>query len=124
MAFDYLELSQTAVDLLSEFGKSVTLVAQSTSAADPQKPWRGNDAAEKETIVFGVIIPIKESGVEPQTMLQRDATAVCYVASQGNGEVRGNHFLDESLDTRWRILDIVTYAPGPTPLMHVLFIAR
>jgi hypothetical protein len=124
MAFDYSELAQTALDLVSEFGKPVTLIRQSTDPADPQKPWRANDPVEKETEVDACIIPIKESGIIPQTTLQRDATSVAYVAASGNGDVRGTHFLDESKDNRWRVLDIETFAPGPTPLLHVLFLVR
>lgn len=124
MSFDYSDLAQTAIDLITEFGKPVTLIRQSTDPADPQKPWRANSPAEVQTPVNTCIIPIRETGIVPQTTLQREATSVAYVAAQGNGDVRGTHFLDESNDVRWRVLDIETYAPGPTPLLHVLFLVR
>ena len=124
MAFDYSELAQVALDLVAEFGKSVTLIRQSTDPLDPAKPWRANDQVETQTIVEAVIVPIRDSGIIPQTALQRDATSVAYVAASGNGDVRGTHFLDESSSFRWRVLTIDTYAPGPIPLLHVLFMAR
>lgn len=124
MPFDYSELAKVALSLVAEFGKSVTLIRQSTDPADPQKPWRANSPVANETTVNAAIIPIRESVIVPQTALQRNATSVAYIASQGSGDVRGTHFLDESADVRWRVLDIETYAPGPTPLLHVLFLVR
>lgn len=124
MAFDYSELAQTALDLVAESGKSVTLVKQSSEPADPQKPWKGNDTVSVETEVSAVIVPISETTITPANALQRDATSVAYVAALSGVDARGVHFLDESLDIRWRVVDVITYAPGSTTLLYILFLVR
>ena len=124
MAFDYSQLAGIAANLVAEFGKSVNLIKQSDLPADPQKPWKGNDQIEAITAVKAVIIPIEERNIPLQNTLQRTANSVAYVAGQGNGDVRGVHFLDESVDVRWRVVDITTYGPGSTSLLHILFLAR
>ena len=124
MPFDYSQLVSVAKSLVLDFGKTVNLIKQSTQPADPQKPWRGNDQIETITPVNAVIIPIEERTIELQNALQRTASSVAYVASVDGFDVRGVHFLDESVDVRWRVVDITTYSPGSSTLLYALFLAR
>lgn len=40
-SFDYTDVAQTAIDMVAEFGRTITLIQLSASPADPTMPWRG-----------------------------------------------------------------------------------
>jgi len=124
VAFDYAELAQSAVDLITDFGKSVTLVKQNRAGADVTKPWQGPNATEVTFTTIGVVVPVQESIITPQTVQLLNATHIAYVYPDNTYDVRDTTYLQLADGTRLRVLRVDTYEPGTTTLLHVMHLSR
>jgi hypothetical protein len=127
--FDYTELVQAAQELISDFGRDITLVELDDLIDNPQKPWRAT-AAPRLTPKRGVIVratqlevsSLERFGVEAvaEDLLRR--TTIVFMVAQLT-DPRTFHEVQDS-GTRYGILFTRTLQPGPTQLLNFFGCSR
>jgi hypothetical protein len=128
--FDYAEVLVIAQELVTEFGKAVTLRRLNATPPDPDMPWRGPvdpRAVPAETLAVDAVFVEPSSqqmlGVNTQQLdwLKR-AQQLAIVASSADLSV-----FQELVDTDssvWRVVGVSTLNPGGTRLLHYVGVAR
>lgn len=127
--FDYASVLQTAQELVTEFGKAVTLRRLNATPPDPDMPWRGPAdprAVPAETLAVDAVFVEPSSqqmlGVNTQQLdwLKR-AQQLAIVASSADLSVF-QELVDGS--DAWRVVGVSTLNPGGTRLLHYVGVSR
>src|SRR5690606_40894082 len=76
MAEFYDEMTIVAAELINEFGRELTLVKESRTPADPDKPWRGTDDAGAVSVtVKGAVVGFDDDLVDGDMIRRGDLDA-------------------------------------------------
>lgn len=130
MAFDYAAILVTAQELVTEFGKSVTLRRLNTTPPDPAMPWLppvDPRAAPAETLAVDAVFVEPSSqqflGVNTEMVdwLKR-ANQIAIVAT--SADLSGFSELVETDSVVWRVVGVSTLNPGGTRLLHYVGVTR
>lgn len=117
--FDYDDLVATADELLQEFGRQVTFIQTATTAADPDKPWRGSDttAAVTKPNVWAALVPWVSA--DDKDSVRYDVQMAIVSASsfpESNGEL-----FDQLIDSDgsvYHLHDADIVAPGTVRVLY------
>jgi hypothetical protein len=130
MAFDYAPLAATALELVTEFGKSITLRRLDTTPPDPDMPWRGpvNPRATPAATLSVPAVFVEPSsqqtlGVNAEMLdwLKR-AQQIAIIAD--TGDLSAFNELVDTDSSVWRVVGVSTLNPGGTRLLHYVGVAR
>ena len=132
MAFDYSELAEISEELITEFGRNITLVELVDVAATPSKPWLGAASprgAPKQTVtVVAVVVEPSSLNVLGNEFVSADflkrASKIAIVYSE-TALTAFDEVIDSLDSSRWKVTDISTLQPGPSaPLLHYVGLSR
>lgn len=118
-----MALEDTALALIRKFGEDrlVELRIADTAPADPAKPWEV-DPSSSPTIVSGlpaVVVPIKRSLANANSVQQGDETVLIAALSLGNiVPTVADKIIDEG--TEKNIVDLDRIRPGKTDFLYKL----
>jgi hypothetical protein len=129
VAFDYSAVAATALDLVGQFGRSVTLRRLNSTPPDPAKPWRGpvDPRATATTLAVSAVF------VEPSSLqtLGLNAELVDWVAHceqvaivAGPDDLRDYSELLDSDASVWRVVGVSALKPAETRLLSYVGVAR
>lgn len=130
MAFAYAPLAAAALELVAEFGKTITLRRLNVTPPDPDMPWRGPvdpRATPAETLSVAAVFVEPSSqqylGVNA-TLLDwlKRAQQLAIVAS--TSDLSAFSELVDTDSSVWRVVGVSTLNPGGTRLLHYVGVAR
>lgn len=110
------------IDLIAEYGRSVTLSAL-TGTVDATKPWRGNDPAQvaiPAASVVAVFAKIKLNATNRD--LVKDGDTWAYIANTGVAADSYEMLTDSSV--KWKIIKAHKIQPGDEILLYKLHLRR
>lgn len=136
MAINYARLQTIANKLITENGRSITLIKQNRTAADPAKPWRGAADLPLETAgtpVTAVFVALADSKTLGQFSFAQEGTI--HKADSDQFFVSGKAIVDAGIDLTeydtiqdgtevWRITSVDELKPGSTVLLYYLNVSR
>lgn len=129
--FDYAGLKTTVDELMTEFGRSVTLRRTDRTPADPSQPWRGpaNPGTPVDLALDAVFVPpntVRQFGLSAlgegtETVdLLRFSEQIVIIAQ--DVDIRG---YDQLIDTvTWRIVAYQVLRPGDVYMLGFLGVRR
>lgn len=130
MTFDYAAIAQTALELVTEFGKAITLRRLDTTPPDADMPWRGPvdpraTPAEELDVAAVMVEPssLQTLGVNVKLIdwLPR-AQQIAIIASTSDLSA-----FSELVDTDtsvWRCVGVSALNPAGTRLLHYVGVTR
>lgn len=131
MAFDYTGLAAVALELVTDFGREVTLLQLSATAANPAQPWRGQ--ADPRSTPAGSKA-VSAVFVDPSSLdaLGRETTrGDSWVARASQMVIIATsedlEKYDELVDTdgsRFKVIGVRMLKPGPVNLLAYVGVAR
>ena len=138
MAINYAKAQATALKLLTNNGRSVTLVKYSTEAADPNRPWRGAEGIPDTTITVTAVFtdPVSEKDLGSAEVLIGDGSGVkqgqqiAFIPAAENLDENGAPLdlteYDQLHDggLAYRMVEIHKLSPGGIPLMYEVRLER
>lgn len=131
---DYVSIQATAIRLVAETGRDITLVRYAETPANPAKPWAGPAApptGQSTLALKGVFVaPSTERqfgllalgrGIEFQNLLTYSQQII--IVAQGNNDISiYSQVLDEGI--RWGIIGIQILKPGTVELCAFIGVRR
>lgn len=127
--FDYTELVNTAAELVSDFGRDVTLVQLDDLDEDPTMPWRGpvNPRGVPKATLTRRCTNVEPSSLErlgiqkiEDDLLKRTDKVVMF---GGNVDLSAYHEVIDN-DERFRITFTRVLQPGPVRLLTFMGLRR
>ena len=117
-----MALEDTALALIRQFGedRQVELRIPNTAPADPTKPWQV-DPTVTETIVKApaVVVPIRRSMIDGQSVRQGDETVLIAALSLGTTiPTTPDKIFDEGIEKN--IISLDRIRPGKTDFLYKL----
>lgn len=128
-AFNYAPIAAKAIELVTKFGRAVSLRRLNLTPPDPQKPWRG--PADARAGAFS--LPVSAVFVEPSSLQQLglNSDQLDWVSKSQNVAIVASpqdlRDFSELLDTDssvWRIMGVSTLQPAADRLLHFVGVAR
>ena len=117
MAFDYSGLASTALELIADFGRTVTLTKKGSTATTPGKPWEGGtDDDPAEVPVPAVFTEIGETFRDDDRV--RSTDELCLIAASALGSVEpvtGDKITDDG--RVYAVIAVKPIKPGDTALV-------
>ena len=132
-AFDYTGLANDALQLVTDFGRSVTFVKFEQIPADEAKPWRGDltprDTPAASTTILAVFAHPSSATQLGLTVLESDFTgrqSQIVMIAPGATDTTAYETYDEILDgsIRWKITRTELLKPGGTKMLYFFFVER
>lgn len=132
MAFDYSDIADFAVEMVAEYGRTVTFVELGDVAADPLKPWRGAGATSARAAPASTLA-VMAVFVEPASIdvLGKEATVQDFVKRSTKIALVATGVsmspFEEVIDadgSRWKIQGFSELTPGDTTLLYFVGLAR
>ena len=116
---DYANLANVGQRLISQNGRTVTLVLKSRISLDVNKPWRADDGDGLSIDVKAVLIPYDEKDIDGDLVRRGDKQA--YISAVGL-ESYDISLFDELIDNNviWKIKNIEILNPGELLLLYIL----
>lgn len=135
MAINYAKAQATALRLLTDNGRPVTLVKYDTDPDDPNRPWRGSEGSSTITATAVFTDPVSEKDLGAAEVLVGDSSVktgekIAFLAAAENLDASGNPVdlteYDQLIDggLAYRMVEIHALSPGPTPLMYEVRLER
>lgn len=123
MAKDYSALQDKAKDLIVHYGKTVELLKESRTSANPSAPWEGTTTAEtRVTGVYAVYVPLFGEAAVMGAIASLGGTVNKSMNSFLIGVVSGHDvrtFQKVVEDSKvWRITKVDVIKPGDTVLLY------
>ena len=123
MAKDYSALQDKAKDLIEHYGKTVELLKESRTAADPRAPWEGTTTEEtRVTDVYAGYVPLFGESPVVEAIAALGGTVNKSMNSFLIGDVSGQDvrtFQKVVEDSKvWRINKVDVIKPGGTVLLY------
>lgn len=123
MAKDYSALQDKAKDLIEHYGKTVELLKESRTSANPSAPWEGTTTAEtRVTGVYAVYVPLFGEAAVMGAIASLGGTVNKSMNSFLIGVVSGHDvrtFQKVVEDSKvWRITKVDVIKPGDTVLLY------
>lgn len=130
MTLDYAEIAADALELVTEAGRSVTLVELNNTPADAQKPWRG---ATDPRLVPTATLAVPAVFVEPSSAqwlglhleisdFVKKSSQIAIVAS--TADLKSYNEIIDTDSTRWRITGMEQLKPASTSLLYFIGLTR
>lgn len=117
-----MALEDTALRLIRKFGedRQVSLLQPATAPADPTKPWEVDPTTtETSKSAPAVVVPIKRSLIDGDSVRQGDETVLIAGLSLGNVvPTTADKILDEA--TEKNIMNVDRIRPGKTDFLWKL----
>ena len=128
-SFDYGPIAAKAIELVTKFGRAITLRRLNLTPPDPSKPWRG--PADARAGAFSLTV----SGVfvEPSSLqkLGLNADMLDWVPKCSNvaivaapQDLREFSELLDADSSVWRIMGVSTLQPAADRLLHFVGVSR
>ena len=140
MAINYEKAARTALRLLSENGRTVTLVKLSTEAYDENMPWYGSQELPDEQLTCTAVFvdPVSEKDLGAAEMLTnvgnetsvKTGMKIAFIAATENLDANGNPVNLENYNRMidggysYRMTEIHTLSPGGSPLIYEVRVER
>ena len=123
MAKDYSALQDKAKDLIEHYGRTVELLKESRTSADPSAPWEGTTTEEtRVTAVYAVYVPLFGESPVVEAIAALGGTVNKSMNSFLIGDVSGQDvrtFQKVVEDSKvWRINKVDVIKPGGTVLLY------
>lgn len=127
MTINYAKLRDTADRLITENGRTVTLVKRDRTASDVSKPWRGPSTPGTDIIlsVTAVIIKFETKMIDGTLIRVGDKRAFISPKESDAAESTGEALI-EDFDTlidkseTWNIISVDKVEPGDTKILYDL----
>ena len=120
MAFDYSGLVETALELIDDFGRSVTLTKKGATSTTPGKPWEGGtDDDPTEVPVSAVFTEIGDTFRDDDRV--RSTDQLCLIAASALGAVEpvsGDKITDEG--KVHAVVAVKPIKPGPVGIVFMI----
>lgn len=117
-----MALQESALELIEKFGESriATLLVPSSAPADPSKPFDVDPTATEAAFDFPcVVVPIRQSLVDGNSILQGDETMLAAGLSFTTEKPRQDQkVLDEGVEKN--IINVDKIRPGKTTFLYKL----
>jgi hypothetical protein len=123
MAIDYESLAEVAERLVTENGRSLTLIKTSSVPTDSAKPWLGTSTSATETPCTGVVIPESTRRVSGDSTRRRRARAYIAADDVDAADVRAYNFVEDGSE-RWRIDEVSRVMPATRRILFVIELSR
>lgn len=132
MAFNYAALATVALNLVTKFGRSVTLVKFAETPADVNKPWRGNLTPRETPLASATVSMVfvhpssaEELGLNIEKFGTVDRQAQIGIMAPGSDATVYEDY-DEVVDgtTRWKITEVEVLKPGPLRMIYFFRVER
>ena len=132
-AFDYTGLANDALQLVTDFGRSVTFIKFDQTPADAAKPWRGDltprDTPSASTVILAVFAHPSSATQLGLTVLESDFTgrqSQIVMIAPGATDLTAYETYDEIKDgsIRWKITRTELLKPGATKMLYFFFVER
>lgn len=118
MAEFYDEMAIVAAELINEFGRELTLVKESRTPEDPDKPWRGTDDSGAVSVtVKGAVVGFDDDLVDGD-MIRRGDLDAWVEPKAGHDFSEFDYVLDEG--RRLKIMSTRTIRPANTTVAYRL----
>lgn len=133
MAFNYTVLANSALGLVANFGRSVTLVKFAETLADANKPWRGNLtprdsplASVSVSMAFVEPSSAEELGLSVEKFGFTDRHSQIAIMAPGAADQTEYEHYDEVIDgtVRWKITEVEVLKPGPLRMVYFFKVER
>ena len=135
MAINYAKAARTALKLLTENGRPVTLVKYDTEPDDPNRPWRGAEGNTTITATAVFTDPVSEKDLGTAEVLGdfhsvKQGQQIAFLAASENLDANGTPIdlteYDQMIDggLAYRMIEIHKLGPGETPLMYEVRLER
>ena len=122
MAVDYTEYVDLADELISEHGRSITVLKSGGDPVDADMPWRGRDASynseapASEDDAIGVFLRYRERDLGGDI---KRGDKMLLVAAKDQDDLSKHDGVRDSDDSVWRIIDEEIIKPGDTTLLYI-----
>ena len=132
MAFNYAALATVALNLVTKFGRQVTIVKFAETVADVNKPWRGNLSPRETPLASGTVYmafvhpsSAEELGLNIEKFGMVDRQAQIGIMAPGSDATVFEDY-DEVVDgtVRWKIADVEVLKPGPVRMVYFFRLER
>lgn len=131
MAINYVKLQATALRLINQSGRAITLGRKSRTPADANEPWNGPTGADTTLALTGVFVPpatVREfglpalgEGTEYRDML-RFSQQIIIVAPEAN-DIRDYEYVVDRGD-QWGIIATQVLRPGDLVMLGFIGVRR
>lgn len=134
MGINYAKAQATALRLLTENGRPVTLVKFATDPDDPDRPWLGSSESEELTVTAVFTDPVSEKDLGSAEIVMegghKSGEKIAFIAASENLDGDGDpidlteydQLIDDGLT--YKMVEIHTLSPGPIPLMYEVRLER
>lgn len=131
MAINYVKLQATALRLITENGRTITLGRKSRNPADASEPWNGPTGADTTLSISGVFVPpssVREfglpalgEGTEYQDLL-RFSQQIIIVAPEDE-DIRDYEYVTDRSEN-WGIVGTQVLRPGDLIMLGFIGVRR
>lgn len=129
----YTKVAEKASQIITKFGRQVTLVAESRTPADPTKPWESPSPAEVTFELYGAFVPpntVRQFGItalglgtEFSDLMEMSEQVV--ILNNGNEDIRKYRIIRDSSDNAdWGIIGIQQLKPGNIGIISFVGVRR
>ena len=124
-AYDYTRLRKKGFDLITRFGRDVTFLKYSRSAADVAKPWRGPTNASPSTSVTVKAVLIGDRFLDDVGELSRrgEIDLVLVAAKSTSENLEGFEKVNDSGRLR-DVESVELIHPGPSRLLYLVKVKK
>ena len=135
MGINYAKAQATALRLLTENGRAVTVVKYGTDPDDPNRPWLGSSSNTTLTVTAVFTDPVSEKDLGAAEILSDNSPVkmgekIAFMAAGENLDANGlpidlteyDQMIDRGL--AYRMVEIHELSPGGTPLMYEVRMER
>ena len=135
MPINYAKAQATALRLLTDNGRTVTLVKYDTDPDDPNKPWKGAEGVTTITATAVFTDPVSEKDLGSSEAIGdvhsvKQGQQIAFLAASENLDENGlpvdlseyDQLIDRGL--AYRMIEIHTLSPGATALMYEVRLER
>jgi len=123
VAIDYENLAEVADRLVTENGRTLSLVKTSSTPSDLSKPWLGTATTATSTPCTGVVIPDHSRRVGLDLVRRRRGRAYVAADDVAAADIRTYDFVEDG-SVRWKIEEVERVMPGSRRLLFVLTLSR
>lgn len=117
---EYSSAIALAARLIAKKGRTVKLIPETTTTADPTKPWRVSVADEAGIEVKAVQVALEDKYVDGTTVLQTDSEFLVAAQNLPDLTAANYKFEDRGYDNRIVKTDVIE--PGDDKVMYVLIV--
>jgi hypothetical protein len=118
---DYSALRTMATRLITDAGRSLSVVTSSTTPGDATKPWRGTNGTETTTAAVGAVVEYESKEIDGEQVRIGDKLAIVAPVT-GVDLSLANFIVDDSI--RYRVVSCKTVKPGGIVVLYMFQVRR